>query len=433
MWNPEPSRPRRPWWSHVIATLVVVVLGLLFVPAEALCEPGDWPRFRGPSLDGKSTETGIVDAWGPDGPREMWRIPGGQGYSGLSVADGRVYTLVGRGGDELAVAHDAKTGRELWRHRLDGNYQDGMGSGPRSTPAVDGDVVYVLGAQGVLAALDAKTGEPRWTQDLKKSFGARAPQWGISTSPLVLGDVLLVDVGGRDGASVVALNKRDGIVRWSAGSDKAGYSMPLPVEVGGVRQVVFFTGTRVQGVDPADGDVFWSKPWKTSYDVNAAAPVLVPPDKLFISSGYDTGAALFRLTAADGEARAEEVWSSRRMKNQFSSSIYLDGHIYGFDNSILKCLDAATGQEGWLARGFGHGSMTYADGKLIVLGERGKLALVDASCGEAPRELASHQVFNGKTWTVPTLANGILYLRDENEIVALDLKQRQAPGRSGAD
>jgi outer membrane protein assembly factor BamB len=326
----------------------------------------------------------------------------------------------------MVVALDAASGRELWRYELDGKYLDGQGNGPRSTPTVDDGVVYALSARGQLAALDAVSGKRRWTQDLKKAFGARPPQWGVSTSPRVLGRLLLLDVGGRPGASVVALDKTTGVVVWTAGDDTAGYSVPLPVTVGGRQQVVFFTGSRVLGVAPEDGETLWSMAWKTSYDVNAAAPVFVPPNRVYVSSGYDTGAALLELKPQGGGVAVSEVWSSRRMKNQFSSAIYLDGHLYGFDNSILKSLDAATGEEGWKARGFGHGSLTYADGHFYVLSDRGRLALV-AATPEEYREVASFQAVDGKCWTVPTLADGRLFVRNEEELVAFDV----AAGKGG--
>lgn len=423
------QKPKTSIRQHLWAALVVLLVGAFFVPAEGHCEPGDWPEYRGPHRDGKSPETNVVDSFGETGPKQLWSTSGGEGYSGLSVVDGRLFTLVSRNKEEVALALDAATGKELWSYRLDDAFRNSFGNGPRSTPTVDGDTVYVLGARAKLAALDAETGEAKWTQDLQKSFGARVPTWGVSTSPLVLGDLLLLDVGGRDGASVAALNKRTGIVKWTAGTDIAGYSAPLPITVNGVDQVIFFTGTQVQSVDPEDGEVLWTRRWRTSYDVNAATPIFIPPNRLFVSSGYDTGAGLYEITAGDGKASAEEIWTTRGMKNQFSSSIYHDGYIYGFDNSILKCIDPKTGEDVWRARGYGHGSMTYADGKLIVLSDKGKLGLVEATPEEF-RELDSTQIFNGKTWTVPTLVDGTLYVRDENRILALDVQD--AKGNEGA-
>ena len=190
--------------------------------------------------------------------------------------------------------------------------------------------------------------------------------------------------------------------------------LSLPLEI--------HDGTQVVGVDPADGRMLWKQPWKTSYDVNAATPVFIPPNRLFVASGYSTGGALFELEPTNAGTRVERLWASRKMRNQFSSSIYHEGHIYGFDNATLKCLDAKTGAEKWAAReGFGHGSLTLADGHLYVLGDRGKLALVEAT-PEGYREKSTVQALSGKCWTVPTIAGGRIYLRNEKELVALDLR-----------
>ncbi len=400
------------------ALIPTLKLALLLALLPARLAAADWPQFRGPDRDGRSAETGLLTSWPAGGPEVLWRIELGEGYSGISVVGDRLFTLYATSSGEYLAAFDRRDGRQLWRLRLDDRYRDGQGNGPRSTPTVDGEVVYAFGARSVLVAAAAADGRELWRRDLKQTVGARPPQWGASTSPLVEGELLIVDAGGAPDASVVALDRRTGETVWTGGSDKAGYSSPLAVTVGGVRQVLLFTGTRLVSVAPADGKVLWKRGWRTSYDVNAAVPVFIPPDRVFVASGYDTGGALLRIRVAGGRTSAEELWSSRGMKNQFSSSVYLDGHLYGFDNSILKCLDAASGEERWKARGFGHGSLTYADGRLIVLGDRGRLALVEAT-PEAYREKAAFEVWSAKSWTVPTLADGRLYLRNEREMLAL--------------
>jgi outer membrane protein assembly factor BamB len=189
-----------------------------------------------------------------------------------------------------------------------------------------------------------------------------------------------------------------------------------------VRQILFFTAASVLGVRPADGTELWRIPWKTSYDVNAAMPVFVAPDRFFVSSGYDVGGAVYRIAVDGQRVEVEQMWKNREMKNQFSSSVLVDGNLYGFDDKTLKCIDAATGERRWAQRGLGHGSLTYADGNLIVLGDRGTLVLVEAK-PDAYREKSRTKVFETKTWTVPTLAGGRLYLRDQNELVSLDVAQ----------
>lgn len=396
--------------------VVVAVIALGLVVATTLTWGADWPRFRGPGGDGVSTETGLLREWPDNGPKVVWRVDLGGGYSGISVAAGRVYTMFADGSDEFAICFGADSGREIWRRLTDVNFTDMHGSGPRSTPTVDGEVVYVLSAKGKLHALAAKDGTPIWMRDLVKEFGANAPRWGYSSSPLIEGKLLLLDVGGSGGSSIVAFDKQSGKTVWRSQSDQAGYSTPIAVTIEERRQVVFFTGTKVVALSPDDGSLLWKQPWKTSYDVNAASPVFIPPDRIFISSGYDVGAAVYRVTTSG----VEQVWRNREMKNKFSSSVLYEGHLYGFDETTLKCIDAASGEMRWRARGFGHGSLVYADGRLIVLGDEGTLALVQATAEEF-REGARARIFAGKTWTVPTLAGGKLYLRDEKEIVALDV------------
>lgn len=376
----------------------------------------DWPQFRGLNRDGISRETGLLKSWPAGGPRVVWKAPVGEGFSHVVVAGNRLFTLYGQGGSEHAVALDAGTGKQLWKVAIDSKYSSDMGNGSRSTPTVDAGMVYALSANGKLAALNAANGKTVWEHDLVEELNAKIPGWGVSTSPLVEGNLLLVDVGGSGGKSLAAFDKKTGKTVWTSQSDKAGYSAPIAVTVGGVRQVIFFTGTSVVSVAPATGKLFWRIPWRTDWDVNAAAPIFVAPDKLFISSGYGVGAALFKLKAGGAP---EEVWKSRGMKNQFSSSVLHNGVIYGFDDTTFKAIDVATGKDRWRQRGLGHGSLLLADGHLAVLSDRGKLALVEATPA-AYKEKGSVEILTGKCWTAPTLANGKLYVRNEESLVALD-------------
>ncbi|HSK80181.1 MAG TPA: PQQ-binding-like beta-propeller repeat protein [Thermoanaerobaculia bacterium] len=405
-----------------------LTLGLCLLAGAAFA--ADWPQFRGPNRDGVSRETGLLKSWPAGGPKVLWKAPAGDGFSHVVVAGGRVFTLYGQGSQEVAVALDAASGKQVWKTAIDSKYTSDMGNGPRSTPTVDAGTVYALSANGKLVALSAANGKKVWEHDLQDGFGAKIPGWGASTSPLVEGNLLLVDVGGSGGKSLVAFDKKTGKTVWTSQSDKAGYSAPIAITVGGVRQVIFFTGTSVVSVAPATGKLFWRVPWRTDWDVNAAAPIFVAPDKLFISSGYGVGAALFRLKAGGAP---EEVWKSRGMKNQFSSSVLHNGTIYGFDDTTLKAIDAATGKDLWRQRGLGHGSLILADGHLAVLSERGKLVLVEATPA-AYKEKGSVEILSGKCWTAPTLANGKLYVRNEEELKVLDWTGKPAvppPGKVG--
>jgi outer membrane protein assembly factor BamB len=405
--------------TRAVTLACAAAFGAVLAAGAAAAE---WPQFRGPRRDGVSTETGLLAAWPAGGPKVVWRTALGGGYSSLAVAAGRIFTMLSVGDDEFVASFDTATGAERWRVRVDSPWKDRFGDGPRATPTVDGKVVFTLSSRGKLHALGAEDGAVVWTHDLPREYGAEAPQWGYAGSPLVEGGLLLVDVGGKEGSGIVAFDKASGREVWRSRDDRAGYSAPVAFDVGGVRHAVFFTANTVTALRPKDGGLLWSVPWKTSWDVNAATPLFIAPDRLFVSSGYDHGGAVYKIVAGEGGSAVEEVWANREMKNRFSSSVLHGGHLYGFDEKTLKCIDAGSGETRWQARGLGHGSLIAADGRLIVLGDEGTLVLVEATAEEY-REKSRAQVFAGKTWTAPALSDGTLYLRDEKELVALDVSE----------
>ena len=415
--TPEPA----PGTGFRRSTRLLVLLAL-FWPHAAWSEAANWPGFRGPQGDGRSAESGLLVNWPDGGPKKVWQVAIGGGFSGVVAVDGRLFTLYSRAGRELVVSLDAATGREIWSTDLDQERRDRFGDGPRSTPLVEDGRVYAVSSLGQLEALDADDGQVLWSRNLRLELGARIPEWGVSASPIVEGRLLLFNVGGKPGHAIVAFDKQTGEIVWSAESDLPGYALPIALTVGGVRQVVFFTGSNLLALAPADGKTLWTHPWKTAYDINAASPVFIAPDKLFVSSGYDTGATLFRLSAKGQEARATEVWKTRGMKNQFSSSVHHAGYLYGFDNKSFKCIDAATGEDRWRKGGLGHGSLLFADGHLIVLSEGGELLLVEAK-PEAYTEKASFQVADAKHWTAPTLYDGKIYVRNEQDLFCFNVKR----------
>ena len=378
----------------------------------------DWPQWRGLGRDGVSLEERLVRSWPPGGPTEIWRRAIGTGYSGIVVSNHHLYTL-DQNGDESLLALSAVNGQELWHLSLGSGFSSDQGDGPRGTPAADQELVFAVSGRGTLVAADRSSGRQVWKHDLPREFDSTSPTWGFSTSPLVKGELVLVEPGGQGGGSLAAFRKNDGTLVWSSHGDPVGYSSPLGVEFQGQPQILFFTGRNLLSVTLEQGKVLWQVPWTTSYDVNASTPIWIPPNRVFISSGYGVGGAVFEV-GRSGAPR--QVWKNREMRNHFSTSVYLNGFLYGFDNATLKCIDAADGSMKWRARGLGRGSLISADGMLIVLGERGQLALVEATPG-AYNELARAQVLRGKCWTSPTLAHGKLYLRNQEEIVCLDLQK----------
>ncbi|HEX5707460.1 MAG TPA: PQQ-binding-like beta-propeller repeat protein [Pyrinomonadaceae bacterium] len=409
--------------AQVLLAAVVVSFGWVAASAQGA---GEWPQWRGANRDGVSKETGLLKQWPADGPPLAWKAKGaGVGYSSMSVAGGRVYTMGLRGDKEYVIAFDAATGREVWATAHGTAYHDSRGDGPRGTPTIDGDRVYSLGGNGDLSAIDAKTGKIVWSLNVLQKFGGKNISWGISESPLVLGEKLLVNAGGP-GASIVALNKKDGSLIWKSQSDKAGYSSAIPVQAGGKTQVVFFTQQRAVGIDPADGKLLWeySKP---SNDVANVATPVARGNRVWISSDYGTGGGLVEIKAAGpGAVTASEVYFTKEMKNHHSTSILIGEHLYGFSSGILTAMKFDTGEVAWKDRSVGKGSLVYADGMLYALSENGVVGLVEAT-PEAYRERGRFRIPQESlpTWAHPVIAGGRLYLRDQDTIYAFDVRQKK--------
>jgi len=392
-------------------------------PAAAL----DWPQFRGVNRDGVSAETDLPRSWPAEGPRVIWKRAIGEGYSGISVVGDRLYTMDSDGTAEYVLALEAGSGKEVWRVAAGPELIDSMGNGPRTTPTLDGGTVYAMGSHGRLLALKAADGAKIWEVELTQTFGAKRPNWGYSGSPLIDGDLLILEVGGTEGRGVVAFEKATGKVRWGALDGDAAYSSPVLMTIGGIKQYVVTrrAGSQTVALRP-DGSVLWTHPGPFSV---IASALWIPPDKVYVSGGDDAGAALLRIKTEDGRATVEELWQTRAMKNHFNNAVLVGDHLYGFDNATFKCLSVATGEPTWAFRGLGKGSLLAADGDLlIVLADQGTLLLVKA-IPDAYTELARFQAMEGKAWTAPTLANGRLYLRDHDEIVALEMK---TPGARAA-
>ncbi|HLL75514.1 MAG TPA: PQQ-binding-like beta-propeller repeat protein [Pyrinomonadaceae bacterium] len=408
--------------NRSLASVILAGACALLVGASARAQTGgEWPQWRGANRDGVSKETGLLKQWPEGGPPLAWKAQGaGTGYSSMSVSKGRIYTMGLRGDREYVIAFDAKTGKELWATPHGSAYRDSRGDGPRGTPTVDGDRVYSLGGNGDLSAIDAATGKLVWSMNVLQKFGGSNISWGISESPLVLGDRVLVNAGGP-GAALVALRKADGSLIWKTQSDKAGYSSALPVQFGGRTQVVFFTSQRAVAVDPADGRVLWEYAKPSNRTANVATPV-ARGNRVWISSDYGTGGGVVELKP---DGTAQEVYFTKEMRNHHSTAILVGEHLYGFSGSVLTAMRFDTGEVAWKDRSVGKGSLAYADGHLYAFSENGVVGLVEATpAGYREKGRFSIQQGSLPTWTHPVVAGGRLYIRDQDTIYAYDVKQK---------
>ncbi|NJL26746.1 MAG: PQQ-binding-like beta-propeller repeat protein [Thermoanaerobaculia bacterium] len=329
-------------------------------PSTAAAE---WNQFRGPDRSGVSHETGLQRSWPEEGPKILWRRPLGEGFSGLSVVGERLCTMFALEEEEYLGCFNATTGEPLWRTAIGGKFHEMFGNGPRATPTIDGDTLYAVGGKGRVVAADLATGAIRWQLELSERYGIYDPQtlnpmatqeglqlplYGYSGSPLVEGDLLVVETGARHGRSVVGLDKKTGAEIWTALDDEIGYSSPIAVEIGGRRQILLLPGTSIVALAPS-GEVLWRHGW----ELTPSQPLFVPPDKIFVSTVSGVGAVLLQVGPEDAPNRITEVWKIQRLKNAWNSSIIAGGHLYGFDNATLRCVSLADGSLAWAARGLG--------------------------------------------------------------------------------
>lgn len=372
---------------------------------------GDWPQYRGPSRNGISSEKGWSTRWPKQGPKVLWKTNVGKGYSCMAISGGRLYTMGNKGDTDAVCCLDANTGRAIWRHSYKCPAKDYPG--PRATPTVNGGRVYTLSREGNLFCLDAKSGKVVWSRNLKKDHKLNVPGWGFASSPLVDGNLLLLNLG----TAGLAVDKQTGKTAWQTGNDASGYASPVLGKPGGQRCVALFARNAIVGADPKTGKQLWRYTWQTSSDVNAADPIIAG-NKVFISSNYGKGCALLNV----GKGKATVAWQNRNMKNHFSSSVLVKGFLYGNDEGSVRCLDFGSGAAKWNKGGLGKGQLMAADGKLIILSEHGELAIALASPG-GYKELARAQVLGGTCWTAPVLSGGKIYCRNQDgDLICLNVK-----------
>ncbi len=413
------------------AIALSILIGAFASSSLIAQQRADWPQFLGPTRSGISAESGLLDKLPEGGPKELWRAKGGVGMAGLAIADGRALTLVQRDGQQWLVALDAATGKHLWQTLLASQYTNQMGDGPRATPAIAGDRAFAFTGEGILAAVSTIDGKPLWSHNVVEELKGKPAEYGMASSPLVVGDHVIV-IAGAPRATLAAYDTKSGQLAWTAGDDPAGYSSPTLLTIGGQPQVVAYTGASAIGVDPAKGTLLWRYPYETDFNCNIAMPLDVG-GKIFLSSGENHGCVLLSLAKQGAEISVEEAWKSQSSKsvlrNEWQTSILQGGHLYGFDNvgsagpvTHLTCVNAATGKRVWQQPRFGKGNLIAADGKLWISTMEGELVLVRAS-PKAYEELGRAAVI-GSTRQAPALAGGRLYLRDDAEIACFDVRKQ---------
>lgn len=383
-----------------------------------------WTQFLGPDRKNRSPETGLLKSWPQNGPKLLWTARNlGEGYSAVSLGNGKIFTMGTRAGQEAIIALDVNTGQELWSVRQGDIFQDGQGNGPRSTPTFDNGTLYTLGASGDLSCISER-GNLMWTMNILDRFSASNIVWGISESPLIDGDRVIVTPGG-DRATMVALNKQTGDVLWQTavpGNPQAGYASAIKATVNGRLQYINFCHSGLFGVDAQTGRALWGDNNAANGTANCSSPIELG-NKVFYASGYGTGGALLDL--GDNTPRPRLVYKTEKMKNHHGGMVEVDGFIYGANDNILTCLNAQTGAITWQDRLFGNGkgAITYADGNLYFRSENGPMYLIEGN----PQEFKLISQFDQPersskmAWARPVVVDGKLFLRDQDLLLCYDL------------
>lgn len=397
--------------------------------------PSAWPQFGGPFRNFTSPSKDLASSWPAGGPRKVWSRPLGEGYSGISVDSGKLYTMyrlpAAQAGSkfdrEVIVALDAQSGKTLWEHRYDAPFEPGMamqnGPGPHMTPLVVGDQVYTVGITGKFYCKDKNSGKTLWYHDLIKEYQAPPRDRGYSSSPVAYKQMVILPVGGASQA-VMAFHQKDGSVAWRKHDLTPSPSSPLIINVDGQDQLVAFLGDVIAGLDPNNGTLLWSHPHKTDGGRNISLPVWSEGNLLFCTSAYSGGSRLLRLSQQAGKTTVKELWFTNRMRIHIGNAVRVGGYIYGssgdFGPAFFSAVDITTGQVAWQNRGLSKASFVYADGKFFLVDEDGNVALATVS----PDGLQIHSkvpLLSHIAWTAPSLVGNILYVRDRKNLLALDV------------
>jgi outer membrane protein assembly factor BamB len=405
---------------------VCTIAGVVLFSVNVMLAAPDWPQWQGPDRTRLSKETGLLKEWPASGPPTVWTANGlGAGYGSMAVAGDRVFVQGLRGNSSIVIALNRADGKEVWSKALGAPGTNDRGPGPRGTPTVDGDRLYVLTENGDLACLKTD-GTEVWQRNLLRDFGGRQLRWLISESPLVDGQHVVVSPGGP-GAGIVKLDKMTGKTVWTTKelNDPAGYSSIVAADVQGVRTYMTFTATAGVGVRASDGKLMFSYPTAANNVANITTPIY-SNNKVFFTSAYGTGAGLLDLTAQNGAVASKEVYFTREMKNHHGGVVLVDGYVYGYNDLILTCLEFATGKMMWRDRSVGKGSVTYADGNLYLQSENNVVGLAEAT-PSGYREKGRFTIPDKglPSWAHPVVSDGRLYVRNQDTMIAYDIRAKK--------
>jgi outer membrane protein assembly factor BamB len=425
----DPAAKMRVLWALCPALLWAMSCpGQKSAAHEAVSKPAPaWLQWGGPTRDFKVGPVALASSWPKAGPKRLWQRPLGEGYSAIVANGERIFTMYRDGKEEVLIAMRATDGKTLWEDRdaapQDPKQTDMHGPGPHATPLVMGSKVFAIGFTGRLRCVNESDGQRLWSVDLMKDLGARPHYYGYSSSPIVYRDSLIVLVGGSI-CGVAALDPKDGSVRWKSAPSKTSYASPILINVDGQDQLVFYTETEVVGMNPLDGTKPWGHKAVNFCRTNCTAPLWGEDNLLFAATKGAGGTRVLRLRQQDGKTRVEEVWRDRRMRMYFWNALRIGDYVYTSTRdtgAFYSVIDVKTGKYVMQERGLGATNGIYADGKLILLNDSGTLLLARPK-PDGIEFLSRVALFDGLSWTVPTLVGKTLYVRNRKHIMALELE-----------
>lgn len=406
-----------------IALRLALALGVMAQSAPAFSvtdknAKSDWPNWRGRNYDGAAPAKNVFNFTKGYGLKAVWKKTLGQAYSSVSISEGRAFTMFSDTAFDYLIAFDAQTGAELWRYKIDSMFvgQGGSHNGPSSTPLVYGNAVYALGRKGQFFALDVKTGKKLWETNLLKEHHGLLPFHGFTTSPIMLGEVLVLETGGTKSNAISGFNKNNGKLLWSAGTDTVNYQSPIFASINGQPQLLFAGDKYVYGLDHKSGKKLWE--FHHNYNSQSFTPLPAGANRIMLMGGRES--MLLEVSNAGENFHTRELWKSREIKQTLTPTVHHEGYLYGYSGAFLTCVNAATGERVWRSRPPGDGFLILVDGHLVVLTKTGELHIAAASPA-GYQEKASLKLFEGPTWTPPSFAEGRIYARSLQEIASIEI------------